>query len=57
MNNTQVLSGNVDLCYEKLRKAFPAEIKWRIEACKLWTLKQTSELTKKVGDNPDEFVE
>ena len=26
-------------CYEKLRKAFPAEIKWRIEACKLWTLK------------------
>jgi hypothetical protein len=21
MNNTQVLSGNVDLCYEKLRKS------------------------------------
>lgn len=44
-------------CFEKMRKMLPPEIKRRIEHCKIWINKQIIELTKKVGDNPDEFVE
>jgi hypothetical protein len=44
-------------CFDKMRKMLPPEIKRRIEQCKVWIVKQSGELTKKVGDNPDEFVE
>jgi len=55
-NIKKALKPNPWECFEKLRKMIPPEIKRWVEECWKWIQRQTHELTKKVGDDPEEFV-